>query len=331
MKRNTSFIVLLVKYGWFPVLCAVIAVSGRAWMITKKPSEFVAIGKLVVARSPNPGPNPLDLSKIPEAFYGTLVEILKSGELRRRTVERVREEHPELKEIDVEIHVAQTKGSGILNVGAIGAEPKFTRIYLDTLLYEFVAFRREMEEKSIGSTPGKVIEEVLLREKEVKKRAEELDVFLKQNDMVLIEPERERLAKLVSTLRGEVENLERSDQAAAKLKETREFLAQTEKRYSGLADECTKLEQFKRNYESANKDYSDWKNLLNKIDATQFSWTDIIHIMERPATDLVDEPDLVLPVVVAAFVGLIVGIVLQGVVIALLFKRDQPPAPLPPH
>lgn len=122
------------------------------------PTMFIALGKIMC------GP----AKDMPVDFYGTQVEILNSGELRRRALERMRGEHPELKEIDVDIKVTQTKGSAILNVTSRGEEPKFTRLFLDSLLCEYVAFHRELAEKALSPALNRVIEEVLQREKQVK-------------------------------------------------------------------------------------------------------------------------------------------------------------------
>ena len=87
--------------------------------------------------------------------YGTIIEILESTEMKRRALERVRALNPDLKEIDVDIRVAQIKGSAILNILVTGNEPKFTRIYLDALLDEFMGWQREMADRMEASDPNK--------------------------------------------------------------------------------------------------------------------------------------------------------------------------------
>jgi len=83
-------------------------------------------------------------------FYGTITETIESAEMKRRALERVRALNPELKdkECDVEIRVAQTRGSAIFNIIATGSEPKYTRIFLDALLDEFIAFRQSIREQA---------------------------------------------------------------------------------------------------------------------------------------------------------------------------------------
>lgn len=96
-----------------------------------------------------------DSSELLADHYGTIIETLESAEMKRRAVERVRALHRELKETDVEVRVAQTKGSAIFNILVTGREPKFTRIFLDALLDEFMGFRRHLQEQ-LGKTDGKL-------------------------------------------------------------------------------------------------------------------------------------------------------------------------------
>lgn len=137
------------------VLGASIVVCFQALRITGKPQEFRSMAKIVAkivsARGmlADKGDDAAALAD----HYGTIIETLESAEMKRRALERVRALHPELKETDVELRVVQAKGSAIFNILATGREPKYTRIYLDALLDEFMAFRSYMLEK-LGKTEG---------------------------------------------------------------------------------------------------------------------------------------------------------------------------------
>jgi len=112
-------------------------------------------------------------------FRATQIEILESGELQRRALERVRGLHPELKEIKVSVHAARVKETSLIEVTAEAAEPRYTKVYVNALADEYMAFRQEMVEKSVGMAMNKIIEEVLSREKDVKKKAEARDNLMR--------------------------------------------------------------------------------------------------------------------------------------------------------
>ncbi|QIF04206.1 polysaccharide biosynthesis tyrosine autokinase [Roseimicrobium sp. ORNL1] len=181
--------VLLRRRWWFLLLTSCIAVVYAAITVTSSPQEFIAVGKLHVGTK-------IDLSDknagfmasaFIQDFYGTQIELLESASLRTKAKERVAMAHPDLKEIDVEIQVTQTKGSSILNVTATGTEEKYAQALLNELLSEYIAFRKKMIEDSVGGTLGKVIQEVLEKQKDVATAKLALENFLKANDATMFE------------------------------------------------------------------------------------------------------------------------------------------------
>lgn len=423
--------ILLRRRWWFLLLTAAIAICVQALRITGKATEYIALGKLVVGIQINPsGKDAVVQNMMPQDFYGTQIEIIESGELRRRALERVRGEHPELTEKEVEIRVTQTKGSSILNVAGVGEEPKFTRIFLDSLLVEFIAFRRDMINKSVDTAMNKVIEEVLSREKAVKEKFEALNNYLKNNDLVIFEGDRSQAAAYLKLLqsnlyayqtefkmmekmgledylrskergntatpdvptsplvkgsgtpdvirledpsgglaRAEIDYLKamsdlrlfqserlqmlrtykdahelvreldekitrqlslieifkqqskeesqrRRDNLQLKIAALEDNVKEWEAKAREANDKIVMNLSLRSEYERTNADYQDWKKTLERLNSTNTTNQDMVAIMERPNVAVEDEPELVLPLVVALFIGLA-----AGMVILLLFDR----------
>jgi hypothetical protein len=109
--------------------------------ITSQPSVFRSLAKVVAGGS-------LNANDLPPDFFGTIIETLESAELNRKSQERVHALHPELKGSPVDIRVAQSKDSAIINILATGSEPKYTQIFLNALLDEFMIFRQSIREKA---------------------------------------------------------------------------------------------------------------------------------------------------------------------------------------
>jgi len=123
-------------------------VSVMALRITGKPQVFRSIAKLVAGGHVVPSND--GKSKALTDFYGTIIETIESAEMKRRAYERVRALNPELKESEVQIRVVQTKSSGIINILATGSEPKYTQIFLNALLDEFLAYQQSIRGKTKG-------------------------------------------------------------------------------------------------------------------------------------------------------------------------------------
>ena len=177
--------ILLRRRWWFLLLTASIGVCVQALRITGRPQEFrslaklVAVGQMVFNDSVTWREQQAD-------FYGTIIETVESAEMKRRALERVRALNPDVKDSDVEIRVAQTKGSAIFNILATGSEPKYTRIFLDSLLDEFIAFRQSIREQAQGKVLQQFLQEVVTKQKVMEESLERLTKFKAANNILTI-------------------------------------------------------------------------------------------------------------------------------------------------
>ncbi len=111
----------------------------QALRLTGKPMEFRSLAKLVRGNTIYAGA--YEWLDLPAEFYTNMVESLESEELKRRAWERLSVSNPELKKTQIKIQVTRTRGSAILNVLATGSEPRGTKVFLDALMGEFIAWR----------------------------------------------------------------------------------------------------------------------------------------------------------------------------------------------
>ncbi|MFO1440241.1 MAG: M56 family metallopeptidase [Verrucomicrobiaceae bacterium] len=143
-------------------------------------------------------------------FYGTIIETIESSEMQRRARERVSALYPEFKKKtpEVEIRVAQTKGSAIFTILATGDEPKYTQTFLNALLDEFIAFRAAIREQSQGKVLSTFLQEVVIKHKVMEEKADLLEKFQRSSNFVTLTNEQNDLAKDLSRVRGEMDDLQ---------------------------------------------------------------------------------------------------------------------------
>lgn len=201
--------ILLRRRWWFLLLTASIGVCVQALRITGKPQTYISLAKLVaggrmVGATTGAGPSYVDYL---QDFYGTIIETLESSEMRRRALDRVRALHPDLKETEVEIQVSQNRGSAIFNVRAFGVEPKYTRIFLDALLDEFIAFRNQIREQQRNKALTTLAEDVVRREKNLQEKQEKLTAFRKATNVVLLANNNNDAADVLRRLKDERESI----------------------------------------------------------------------------------------------------------------------------
>ncbi len=199
--------ILLRRRWWFLLLTASIGVCVQALRITGQPETYTSLAKLVAGGRIVANDGAVNWQEQLTDFYGTIIETLESAEMKKRAMARVHALHPDLKDSNVDIRVAQTKGSAIFNVFAIGSEPKFTKIFLDALLDEFIAFRQQIREQGLERALNTFTETVVKKSKELQERTEKLEAFRKANDTIQLSGNHNEAAAFLINLKAKRESL----------------------------------------------------------------------------------------------------------------------------
>ncbi|MDI1312177.1 polysaccharide biosynthesis tyrosine autokinase [Prosthecobacter sp.] len=197
--------ILLRRRWWFLLLTASIGVCVQALRIAGRPQEFRSLAKLVAGGQLAFNDN-VTWREQQADFYGTIIETIESAEMKRRALERVRALNPDVKDAEVEIRVAQTKGSAIFNILATGSEPKYTKIFLDALLDEFIAFRQSIREQAQGKVLQQFLQEVVTKQKLMEDSLERLTKFKAANNILTITNGNNLAAQFLGNLEAQRES-----------------------------------------------------------------------------------------------------------------------------
>lgn len=198
--------ILLRRRWWFLLLTASIGVCVQALRITGRPQEFRSLAKLVAGGQVVVSDNYTWRDQQAD-FYGTIIETVESAEMKRRALERVRALNPDLKDSDVEIRVAQTKGSAIFNILATGSEPRYTKIFLDALLDEFIGFRQSIREQAQGKVLQQFLQEVVTKQKAMDEALDRLTKFRTANNILTITNSNNTAAQFLNNLQAQRQSL----------------------------------------------------------------------------------------------------------------------------
>ena len=201
--------ILLRRRWWFLLLTASIGVCVQALTITGKPQVFRSLAKLV-AGGRMIGTEAIRWEEQLQDFYGTIIETIESAEMIRKARERVHSLHPDLKDSEVEIVVRQTKGSAIFNILATGSEPKYTQIFLNALLDEFIAFRQIIREQAQGKVLSTFLQEVVNKQKAMEEKNDVYSKFCAANNLVTITNGNNEAASFLTSLKAQRETLRTS-------------------------------------------------------------------------------------------------------------------------
>jgi len=201
--------ILLRRRWWFLMLTSAIGVCAMALKDAGKPQAFNSLAKLVAGgRVVGAQQGAGSYLEYLTDFYGTIIETLESSEMRRRALERVAALNPDLKESDVEIRVLQNRGSAIFNVAAVGSDQKYTRVYLDALLDEFMLFREQERDLKKNKALVALNQAVKERSAEVEDLLNRLTEFKKNNNVVMLNNGQNQAAEFLSQVQMEKKRLE---------------------------------------------------------------------------------------------------------------------------
>ncbi|MDB6005028.1 MAG: hypothetical protein JWR15_2015 [Prosthecobacter sp.] len=323
--------------------CAFIAASIgtalQALRITGRTQEFRSLAKLV-AGGQMVFNNSLNWREQQQDFYGTIIETVESAEMKRRALERVRALNPDLKDSDVEIRVAQNKGSAIFNILATGSEPKYTRIFLDALLDEFIAFRQSIREGAQGKVLQQFLSEVVTRQKSMEDATEKLEKARARGvDTLSVRSDQERLVLRLNSqrnqrddLRLKIKSMPNDDAARAtaqtQLEAIESEIQAIEKDLARWEAPLAELKTLREKLEAEKLAYEKLFNEVEKLQSTFNTQADYVAIQERatPASENVE--NWVMPVVAGAGGGAVLG-GLIGLVLSLLILRSPKPPQIP--
>jgi len=199
--------ILFLRRWWFLLLTACIGICVQAVLITGKPDEYKSLAKLVAGGRMVAQGEVAGWQEIMVDFYGTIIETLQSAEMKKRALARIRALYPDLKDSEVEIQVAQNRGSAIFNVFATGSDPAYTKIFLQALIDEFIAFRQQIREQGLEKALNTFTENVVKKGRELQDCGEKLEAFRKANNVVILTNGNNEAAAFLINLKVKKESL----------------------------------------------------------------------------------------------------------------------------
>ena len=311
----------------------------QALRITKKPQEFRSLAKLV-AGGQLVFNDSVTWREQQEDFYGTIIETIESAEMSRRAMERVKALNPDLKDCDVAIRVTRTKGSAVFNILATGSEPKYTKIFLDALLDEFISFRQSIREQAQGKVLQQFVQEVVTKQKSMEDsaakmeqaRARGVDTLSVRSDLERLVPRLNNQRNQRDDLRLKIKSMKDDDAARAPLQTQFEAaeseIQDIEKDLARWEPAIVELKTLQEKHAADKLAYEKLFNEVEKLQSVFNSQSDYVAIQERATPAFENVEDWVMPIAVGAGGGALLG-GLIGLVLSLILVRSPEPPQMP--
>lgn len=194
-------------FWWIPALTISAGLVFQAWQAITQPITYQSTSRIIVSGN-IALPDGALFNEETLNFFGTQVELMQSGEVRRRAASRVQSLRPDLTPVPVSITVSQLPQTSIFQLAAVGSQPEYVRAYLDALMEEYIAVRRSIFSEKSQTTLTAITGELAHLEDELQKSEAALLAWQKANNLVFLKEEGGSAGSYLTSLNRKLASLE---------------------------------------------------------------------------------------------------------------------------
>lgn len=211
--------IAFLRWRWWMVMgCVGIAAALAAAYIIWWPVSYSSKAHLLVTGKIRLAEGSL-YNEQEQNFEGTQIELFLSDMIQRRALARVRDVlHVPLplesdgKVAPVSLRATQVSKSGLLELKASGRTEQYVRAFLDSMMEEFLAYKREVRTGTAGDTYTSVSEQVARQSAELKTEQDKLVAYQRENNVAVLEEQAKAGSAFLTQLLADLSKLKLEDQ-----------------------------------------------------------------------------------------------------------------------
>lgn len=211
--RGRRFASFLFRYWWIPVLTLAAALGGAYAYLRVLPPTFTSEARLWETEKLRL-PEGAAFSQDVQNYYGTQIELLRSESMAQGAITRLQASStnalPRTKDgrpLTVELRVTQAPRSTVFVVQASSSDATYTQNFLNALLEEYLAYRKNIRKVVSGDTLASISDQVLRLERELKASQEALTAFERTNNLAVLEEESRVAGAYLARLKTQLSDL----------------------------------------------------------------------------------------------------------------------------
>ena len=166
------------------VLGALLGMAVQYVITRSQRVSFASMGRMIVSVKLNIAEGSVYTEELSN-FLGTQASLMQSGMVIERAHKRVAEKRPELSPQPVALKVMILPKTTIFVLQATGAEPKYAQAFLQAVMEEYTALKKEMRSQTSDTTVTGLTAELMRLEKELRQADTDLVAFQSTNSVVL--------------------------------------------------------------------------------------------------------------------------------------------------
>ena len=209
--RLIRYRMLFRKYWWVVAFCVAVGTGIAAWRIAAQEEVYVSTARMMVSGKINL-PDSGSFSEEMTHFMNTQRDLMQDEASCNRAEAYVRTSSAETPVSPVKLRVEPMPQTSIFVLTATGSEPRYTQKFLDAILHEYIATRREMRSQMGGFAAGAIDEEIERVAADLRKEEDKLLVFQRDNKTGFLEQEGNAAAAYLSKLNTRLAELKNESQ-----------------------------------------------------------------------------------------------------------------------
>lgn len=214
MVPKRRYVSYLRERWWVVLVCVALATAIIVAYETIRPDTYTSFAQLYTS-----GQVQLNVASIfdeeSQTYFGTQIELLKSARLQGAALDKINFVPKPGQKNPVKLEVVQPMKTSILVLQATGSDPGLTQRFLQALIDEYLAYRKETRISTSEDLVLSLNDQLAKKEKDLQSEQEKLTEFEKTNDVAVLEEESRSAGLYLADLNLQI----------AKLKLDRDLLA----------------------------------------------------------------------------------------------------------
>jgi succinoglycan biosynthesis transport protein ExoP len=200
------YALVLKRLWWVAFLTTAIGLGIGGWFANQLPPSFESRSRMMVSGKINLQDGVV-YSEDVSNFFGTQAELMQSGEVQRKAVERVQALHPELQPVPVTLSVGQQPKTSLFVLGAVSSDGVFARAFLDAVMEEYIAVKQNMRSAKSESTFRALSAELKSIEVDLRDAREKMLKFQADNSLGYLKEEGNSAASFLAHISRQYDDL----------------------------------------------------------------------------------------------------------------------------
>jgi capsular exopolysaccharide synthesis family protein len=198
---------LVKRYWWIVLLTVSCGLAWQGWNLFRTPVRYESDGTLMVTETMNVPDNAV-VREDSDDFYGTQLALISKPDIAARARQRVALEAPNLPPCDVSVTPTLEPRTSLFLVAGVGTNPEYTQRFVQAIMTETIAFKNEKLSGLNDTAESSYGSELTRLGHDRDQREQDLQDFIKKNNMVDWEELGTTAAKYLADLKTRQANLQ---------------------------------------------------------------------------------------------------------------------------